>query len=120
MFGISFLLNCISENIHAYTFLSLIWKLSISVSEVTLVDYRFLRSWSKWAFAVANVVCSSVFKLILLIPGHVIKSPLSIAFWNVDITGELAQACKYCASSNLYFFYVLYINSMFILFYCWG
>ena len=29
------------------------------------------------------------------------KFPLLIAFWKVEITGDPAQAYKYCASSNL-------------------
>ena len=91
----------IKGDIHSYNFLSLIGKWSISVSEDILVDCRCFRSWSKWPFDVANVLWMSAWKLILSIPSHVIKLPLFINFWNIEITGEPAQACKYCASSNL-------------------
>ena len=56
MYDVSFLLNCINEDIYSCTLLSLIGKWYISVSEVTLVDCRFFRSWYKWPFTVASGV----------------------------------------------------------------
>ena len=40
------------------------------------------------------------------------KFPLLIAFWKVEITGDPAQACKYCASSRRFVFMYYFLAGL--------
>ena len=58
-----------------------------SVSNLIRVDWRFLRSWSKWPFAesILGARCQSIDRE--SIPGQVRKFPLRMASFQVEVTG---------------------------------
>ena len=56
----------------------------------SFVDIDVSLSWTRWSFYVASVLRRSLFMLMLLRPGHVMKLPLLIDFEGEDNRVESA------------------------------
>ena len=69
-----------------------------SSSSGVVVDWRLLRSWSRWPLAVGIRFLITVLKLMLSMPGHDWKYPNLIALKNVLMDGLSEDLCRYSPS----------------------
>ena len=56
------------------------------------IDWRFVRSWSKWPLFVCSLFGNYFFTSFFVKPGNDARKPLSIAVSRVDLTGQLSEA----------------------------
>jgi hypothetical protein len=84
---------------------------------VTLI---FFLCWFMWPFIIASDLSRYCLPWCAARLGHVVKLPASIAFMNVEVTDENADACRYCVESYIFenLYTLLFISPCCFLYCC--